>query len=154
MARYLIALLAISVAGCQTSTPANAGEWPFNQYNSRPAVKHHYQPKRHKPKPKVIYRTVKPALRMPGPLDDGPQCHPSFPSVGDQAPTFSAAESAAKKAWGQQARYSFGERYADPENAKDVTFECVKSGTGSLTGDWFNRCQMRGRPCRPPRVGD
>lgn len=151
MTRIITAIAALILA----CIPAHA-EWPhdsFDTYHSAPRKPVHVH--RHKPKTKVIYRTItKPASLTPGPLNSAPQCQPAFRSVGDQAPNFSAAKSAAEKAWSQQARFSFGERYADPANARDLRFECVKSGTGALTGDWFNRCEMYARPCQAQQVGE
>lgn len=151
---FLIALLTLAISGC-TTTSASAG-WPHDQFENQPRAHRHYRPAKHrhhhKPRAKVIYRTVTPSM-TPGPLQDAPRCQPAFRTVGDQAATFSLARAAAEKAWSQQARFSFGERYNDPANARDVTFECIKSGTGSITGDWFNRCEMRARPCMAPQVG-
>lgn len=100
---------------------------------------------RHKPKPVDDYK--------PGPMAAAPRCHSTFRAVGDQAASFDGAKDAAGKAWAQQARFSFGERYADLSNAEDLTFECVQSGTGALTGGLFNRCEMSAKPCGAPKLG-
>ena len=140
MMRLVALILALLVAGWAS---AEAG-WPDSEW-ARPAPK--------RPAVKAWRAPPKPDLRTPGPLSIAPQCQPAFRTVGDQALTLSGAREAAEKAFQQQARFSWGERFADVANARDVTFECVRSSIGSVAGQVFMRCEIRARPCMAPQEG-
>jgi hypothetical protein len=142
MTRLLLIALAVTMAACQT---ASAG-WPDDVWDSnkpKPASRLHK-----KPVVKSWAKSLpKPSAHTPGPLDNAPQCQAAFRTVGDQAVTLAGAKEAAEKAFQQQARFTWGERFADVSNARDVTFECVRSSIGSVAGQVFQRCEIRARPC-------
>lgn len=149
MKPILTILITIGIAGCQTSTPAKAGDWPLNQYNSRPAVRHHYQPvKRYRPKTKVIYRTVTRTVVSPG------RCASSLTREGDQFATVAGAKDEANKAWMQAVRWKLGEQFMDIAHADNVTYSCGRSSIGSVAGNTFHRCEVTATPCRPPKVSE
>lgn len=151
MTRIAIIILGMLFAGCNT-TSAEAG-WPHSQFENQPRHRQYKPVKRYRPRTKVIYRTVTQTSMTPGPLHDAPRCQPAFRTVGDQALSVAGAKEAAEKAFSQQARFSWGERFADVSHARDVSFECVRSSIGSVAGQIFQRCEMRARPCMAPQTG-
>jgi hypothetical protein len=144
MTRLALIMLALTLAACQT---ALAG-WPESEWTSAAPAKAHKRPA-----VKAWRAPLKPSAHTPGPLHNAPQCQPAFRTVGDQAITLAGAREAAEKAFQQQARFTWGERYADVSNARDVTFECVRSSIGSVAGQVFLRCEMRARPCMAEQAG-
>ncbi len=147
MTRLLLIVLALILAACQT---ASAG-WPDDVWAANKAERVHHVHR--KPAVKAWRSPPKPSVYTPGPLNAAPQCQPAFRTVGDQAITLAGAREAAEKAFQQQARFTWGERYADVSNARDVTFECVRSSIGSVAGQVFLRCEMRARPCMGEQAG-
>lgn len=75
-------------------------------------------------------------------------CKPFLAKVGDQYATEAGAREEANKAWMQEARWTYGERYMSRENADDVSYECGRSSVGSVVGQVFYRCRIMARPCR------
>lgn len=149
MKPILTILIAIGIAGCQTTTPASAAEWPFSHYNSKPSVKRHYKPvKRYRHKPRVVYRTVTKTISSPG------RCASPLTREGDQAASESGAMEQADKAWMQAVRWKYGEQFMDITNADDVSHSCGRSSIGSVAGQTFHRCEVTAKPCRAPKVGD
>lgn len=144
MNRTIIALLALSITGCNT-TSAEAG-WPHNQFENQPRSHRHYRPHRHHHKPKVIYRTA--------PKVDAPRCaSEAITREGDQYATEEGAKQEAKKAWMQAVRWLYGEQMMNPDNALGgKTYSCSRSSVGSVAGQTFIRCDLTARPCRAPKV--
>lgn len=154
MNRILIALLTLAISGC-TTTSASAG-WPHDYLDSQAAQqRRHYRPAKHRHhhKPRTVPKSVSLPSMTPGPLQTAQRCHHTFRTVGDRALSTDGAESAAWKAWEQQAQFSYGERYSDRENAESVTIECVKAEPGAVVGQLFKRCEVRARPCMAPQRG-
>lgn len=147
MKPILTVLIAISITGCQTSTPANAGEWPFSQYNSRPSANRHYKPEK-RYRPKIVYRTVTKTVAVPG------RCAAPLTREGDQYTTVNGAKEEADKAWMQAARWKMGEIFMDISHAEAVGYSCGRSSVGSVAGNVFYRCEVTATPCRAPKVGD
>lgn len=149
----LLALSFVTVA----CTPVSAA-WPDDLWAQAEAARQraeivhraHVRPKQHRAPAVKAWRAP---VHTPGPVVSGPACQAAFRTVGDQAVTLAGAREAAEKAFQQQARFSWGERYADVSHARDATYECVRSSIGSIAGQTFLRCEIRARPCMAPQVG-
>lgn len=147
----LLALSFVTVA----CTPVSAA-WPDDVWAQAEAARQraeivhraHVRPRQHRAPAVKAWR-----VPAPGPLHAAPACQAAFRTVGDQAITIAGAKEAAEKAFSQQARFSWGERFADVTNARDTTYECVRSSIGSVAGQTFHRCEIRARPCMAPQVG-
>lgn len=145
MTRILLLIAALCVA-----FPASATFWEDEFAKPKKRMV-----KKVRPKPTPRRHFTPPVKRdlTPGPLTIEQQCHPVFRSVGDRANSDGGATSAAWKAWEQQAIWTYGRRYGDRTNARDVTIECVKAEPGDLIGEWFRACEVRARPCMAPQKG-
>lgn len=74
-------------------------------------------------------------------------CQSSLSVVGDQYATKDGAKQEADKAWMQTARWKYGERFMDRQNADNIDYECGRSSVGSVAGQVFYRCSLKARPC-------
>jgi hypothetical protein len=101
--------LAISFA-----IPASAERpWPYSEFSAErkaPKAKRTYR-KRHR----VITRR---RHKRPEPRVSSRNCQPTISVVGDQAQSTKGAQSQSWKSWQQEARYRYGERFADPRHAE------------------------------------
>ena len=78
-------------------------------------------------------------------------CRPLVRVVGDQRPTEEGAKEQADKAWMQEARFRFGERFMDiAKHAKDTRYACTRSSVGELAGVTQHRCEVIAIPCPAP----
>lgn len=78
-------------------------------------------------------------------------CRPLVRVVGDQRPTEEGAKEQADKAWMQEARFRYGERFMDiAKHAKDIRYACSRSSVGELAGVTQHRCEVIAVPCPAP----
>lgn len=92
-----------------------------------------------------------------------PRCFAPLAIVGDQAPSWTGAKAQAQKAWGQEARFRYGELFADIRYARNAQYRCVESSIrNSLNrateavgiSSRLKRCEMQARPCEAKRTSD
>lgn len=135
-------IAAVAVLLAATPATANPPGWPFVNFEQRyeaPAATP-------RPRPRVVHvKRYTPTAVIVGPSRPA-RCLGPYESVGDQHLLESGAKDQAEKAWQQLLRFEKGELYADPANAIDKTFWCVKSSVG--TG-LFHRCRLRAVACAP-----
>lgn len=81
--------------------------------------------------------------------DNKRRCEYEIAVVGDQYVSEDGARSEADKQFAQTSRYMFGERFMSKDNARNVSYECGRSSVGSVVGQVFYRCRMKGTPCSP-----
>jgi len=81
--------------------------------------------------------------------------------VGTEHQTETAAKDAAIRQWQATARYDYGERYMDIDNARHMRWRCDRSGTNESVagrvesavtagGGYLRRCIVSAVPCRMP----
>lgn len=74
-------------------------------------------------------------------------CKPVVRVVGDQRPTEDGAKEQADKAWMQEVRFRYGERYMLTGQARDMRYACSRSSIGELVGQTMQRCEIIAQPC-------
>lgn len=81
------------------------------------------------------------------PHEHDKSCKPLIRVVGDQRPTEEGAKEQADKAWMQEVRFRYGERYMLTTQAKDRRYACSRSSIGELVGQTMLRCEVIAQPC-------
>lgn len=81
------------------------------------------------------------------PHEHDKSCKPVVRVVGDQRPTEDGAREQADKAWMQEVRFRFGERYMLTTQAKELRYACSRSSIGELVGQTMQRCEIIAQPC-------
>lgn len=81
------------------------------------------------------------------PATDDKHCKPLIRVVGDQRPTEEGAKEQADKAWMQETRFRYGERYMQMNQAKDRRYACSRSSIGEIVGQTMLRCEVIAQPC-------
>lgn len=74
-------------------------------------------------------------------------CKPVVRVVGDQRPTEDGAKEQADKAWMQEVRFRYGERYMLADKARDRRYACSRSSIGEIVGQTMQRCEIIAQPC-------
>lgn len=74
-------------------------------------------------------------------------CKPVVRVVGDQRTTEEGAREQADKAWMQEVRFRYGERYMLTARAKDARYACSRSSIGEIVGQTMQRCEIIAQPC-------
>jgi hypothetical protein len=81
--------------------------------------------------------------------DEAPRCLAPVRVVGSQDIRPDAAEASAQKAWAEHVRWTHGEAFQDFGNATDYQKRCSRSSIGEALGQYFTRCEITAKPCRP-----
>ena len=110
------------------------------QYRDYP---HWRRPQRYRP-PVYGWRQYH---KPPVPHEHDKSCKPGVRVVGDQRPTEDGAREQADKAWMQEVRFRFGERYMLTTQAKELRYACSRSSIGELVGQTMQRCEIIAQPC-------
>ncbi len=88
-----------------------------------------------------------------------PDCKPFVSATGDDKYGQERAKESAEQRWMDEAKNKFGVKYMDSRNARDGTFECGRSASGSRASEkaaegvglFLEQCEMVARPCRSRR---
>jgi hypothetical protein len=144
--------IALAIA---SATPASAEKpWPYSEFSAeRKGTDHSKKVRTYRKRNRVITRRHK----RPEPRVAARNCQPTISVVGDQAQSTKGAQSQAWKAYQGEARFRYGERFADPRHAELIRMECVYSSIKNVANRFtetvgvntqFERCSVTARPCR------
>ena len=115
----------------------------FNQHRQYRDYPHWRQPRRYRPPVYGWRQRHQPYV----PHEIDKHCKPLVRVVGDQRPSEDAAKEQADKAWMQEVRFRYGERYMLTTQAKDLRYACSRSSIGELVGQTMQRCEIIAQPC-------
>lgn len=137
-----IALILMPVAACAQQPPwADRAFGVHRQYRDNP---HWREPRRYRP-PVYGWRQRHQPHVPAGEPDK--HCKPVVRVVGDQRTTEDAAKEQADKAWMQEVRFRYGERYMLTTQARERRYACSRSSIGELVGQTMQRCEIIAQPC-------
>jgi hypothetical protein len=148
--KTIIALLAFA-------SPAHAVDM-LPLYDNAPKVERVSAPAKAKPKAKKATKArskPKPAYSFrppPVPTESVTRCLGAVRVVGSQDVREQAAEDSAKRAWAELVRWTYGESFQDFALAQGYAKRCSRSSIGEALGQYFTRCEIEARPCRPGMI--
>ena len=140
-------------------TPALAEDWQDRVHWADKAIQappgQHYRPARPEVHRAPVVRSYvrRERVHRPAPLAAGEPdkaCKAPIKVVGDQRPTLEGAREQADKAWMQEVRFRFGERFMETVNARDRRYACSRSSIAEIVGQTMQRCEIIALPCPAP----
>ncbi len=145
--RVIVLFMLAGGVSILSPTIGNAGDYPAwidrTVDQPRNSMRGHER-RRHRPH-------IRPAKHIPtvtGPAGEPDKaCKPVVRVVGDQRPTEDGAKEQADKAWMQEVRFRYGERYMQTTTARELRYACSRASIAEIIGNPMQRCEIIALPC-------